>query len=93
MRLELTSFVLYPPNACVGIDWMFASRVIHLSYIYKRAKLVSDQVCPLPSVECTGLGPGRLLRPNQRGGELFMFRFLSTRVKFGGGGGGRAIEK
>ena len=27
----LTSFVSYPPNACVGIDWMIASRVIHLS--------------------------------------------------------------
>ena len=39
--------VLYPPNACVGIDWMIASRVIHLSYIYLLLQhgQLSDLVC------------------------------------------------
>ena len=55
MHLQLLkqykSFVPYPPNACVGIDWMIASRVIHLSYIRTTPRVGSEAYrCPSPGV-------------------------------------------
>ena len=56
----------------------------HPRSVSKRAKLVSDQVCPPPSVDRAGGGgePGGRLRPESQGGEfnVSLFSVEGTRV-------------